>query len=154
MYSCFGLWVDAVEICPRNRPQLCNSIHNSFHKHNMEATLSHMQTHGQIKDWRAKGDSVHSELLAEPLTVCLSHRELVCDRPKQARSHCCRDLCYILHLQSKSVTCQQRYTLIQQETIYSRASSHKQIPTYTLVCCFPMYSVNMFTVHDGFFVHL
>lgn len=52
----FGLWIDAVEICPRNRPQLCNSIHNSFHKHNMEATLSHMQTHGQIKDWGAEGD--------------------------------------------------------------------------------------------------
>lgn len=72
MYSCFGLWVDAVKICPRNRPQLCNSIHNSFHKHNMEATLSHMQTHGQIKEWGAKGDRVHSELLAKPLTVCLN----------------------------------------------------------------------------------
>lgn len=72
MYSCFGLWVDAVEICPRNRLRLCNNIHNSFHKHNMEATLSHMQTHGQIKELGAKGDRVHSKLLAKPMTVCLS----------------------------------------------------------------------------------
>ncbi len=48
----------------------------------MEATLSHMQTHGQIKERAAKGDRVHSELLAKPLTVCLYQWELVCDRPK------------------------------------------------------------------------
>lgn len=68
MYSCFCLTVDAVEICPRNRPRLCNSIHNLFHKHNMEATVSRMQTHGQIKEHGAKGDRVHLELLAKPLT--------------------------------------------------------------------------------------
>lgn len=38
----------------------------------MEATVSHMQTHGQIKERGAKGDRVISELLAKPLTVCLS----------------------------------------------------------------------------------
>lgn len=69
-------------VCPRNRPRLCNSIHNSFHKHNMEAALSHMQTHGQIKEWVAKGDRGHSELFVKPLTDCLSQWELVCDRPK------------------------------------------------------------------------
>lgn len=38
----------------------------------MEAVLSHMQTHGQIKEWEAKGDWVHSELLIKQLTESLS----------------------------------------------------------------------------------
>lgn len=32
----------------------------------MEAILSHMQTHGQIKEREAKGDRVHSELFIKP----------------------------------------------------------------------------------------
>lgn len=71
MYSCSGFWVDAVEICPRKKLQLCNNIHNSFHKHNMEAALSCMQTHGQIKELEAKGDRVHSGRIVKPLTACL-----------------------------------------------------------------------------------
>lgn len=38
----------------------------------MEATVSHMQTHGQIKEQGAKEGRVHSELLAKPLTDWLS----------------------------------------------------------------------------------
>lgn len=40
--------------------------------------MSHMQTHGQLKEWGAKGDRVCSELLAKSLSV----DELVCNRPK------------------------------------------------------------------------
>lgn len=114
MYSCFGLSVDAAEICPRNRPWLCNSIHNSFHKHNMEATVSHMQTHGQIKEHGARGDRGHFELLAKPLTDWLSEWELVCDRPECTRSDCWRNLCYILQLESELVTANTHTNTVHQ----------------------------------------
>lgn len=44
------------------------AFNNSFRKHNMDAALSHMQTHEQIKEGAAKGDRVHAALLTELLT--------------------------------------------------------------------------------------
>lgn len=53
-------WIDVLEILYARGTGRGHGIHNSFRKHNMEVTLSHMQTHGQIKAWGAKGDRVHS----------------------------------------------------------------------------------------------
>lgn len=139
MYSCFGLWVDAVEICPRNRPRLCNSIHNSFHKHNMEATLSHMQTHGQIKDWGIKRDRVHFKLLAKSLTVCLNESLFVTglNRPDliaggTSAIFCTKSL-YQLHANKD--------THWYNNTFYSITSSHNQIKffLYKLSICFSVH---------------
>lgn len=72
------------ETCPRNTSGLPNSVHNEFHKHNMEATASHMQTHGNVEVGRGQS----FETLGKPLPVEISSLGFIGDKQERCGTRC------------------------------------------------------------------